>query len=195
MYLDVIRDGWDRLSVPARRFGAPVLVLLLVIAAFAILPLSFGESTQSRRSLDPRLQHLATAQKAAAMRIHAQAPPEFAAAVDKAADAAGESRKGPDPFAYTFVSAGELKNICFSNPENRISCGGYIAGIVDYHRLMLTLGTAPTVNFCIPDGLAIEEITDVVLNYLTQNPQHDAFVAAPAVTLALFRTFPCRKKK
>jgi len=80
-------------------------------------------------------------------------------------------------------------------------CLGYIAGIIDYHNLMRSLGTSPTVNFCIPNQVTLGAAAARVAQYLVQQPQHDSFIAAPAVTLALYQAYPCggkskaRKKK
>ena len=74
------------------------------------------------------------------------------------------------------------------------ACQAYIAGIIDYHNLLRSLGTSPSVDLCLPNTVKLNDLQDIVWKYLDQNAQHDAFIAAPAVSLALFEVFPCTKK-
>lgn len=75
------------------------------------------------------------------------------------------------------------------------ACQAYIAGVVDYHNLLRSLGTSPSVDLCVPRTVTVSDLQDIVWKYLEQNSQHDAFIAAPAVSLALFGVFPCKKRK
>ena len=82
---------------------------------------------------------------------------------------------------------------CGSEKEVQVfSCESYIAGIVDYHTLLKSMGTSPSVDFCIPDKVAMSEMRKVVFDYLILNPRHDQYIAAPAVSMALFLAYPCR---
>lgn len=74
------------------------------------------------------------------------------------------------------------------------ACQAYISGVVDYHNLMISMKMAPDVRFCLPAGTTMNRLHAVVLDYLNGNTQHDSFVAAPAIVMALYETFPCRKK-
>ena len=72
------------------------------------------------------------------------------------------------------------------------ACQAYIAGVVDYHNLIRSLGTAPSVDFCIPEGLDVPDLQNTVLGYFMRNFQnHDQFNAAPGVALALYEAYPC----
>lgn len=71
------------------------------------------------------------------------------------------------------------------------ACQAYIAGVIDYHKLLRSLGTSPSVDFCVPDDVKMNDVQDVVWTYLNQNSENDGFIAAPAVALALFEVFPC----
>lgn len=94
-----------------------------------------------------------------------------------------------------FVTGGDLLRLCRTDTVEAIeSCQGYVAGVVDYHNLIRSLGTAPSVDFCIPEDMTIAEVTNVVLDHFVQYPEHDNFIAAPAVAMALFLNFPCRYK-
>lgn len=75
------------------------------------------------------------------------------------------------------------------------ACQAYIAGVIDYHDLLRSLGTAPSVDFCVPNTVKMNELQDMMFAYLEKNTQHNAFSAAPAVALALFEKYPCPVKK
>lgn len=75
------------------------------------------------------------------------------------------------------------------------ACQSYIAGIIDYHNLLRSLGTAPGIDFCVPGNAKLNDLQAVVWHYLEKNAQHDAFNAAPAVALALNARYPCQAAK
>ncbi len=86
-----------------------------------------------------------------------------------------------------------LAVMCSSEVERDLfSCQSYIAGIIDYHVLIKGLGTAPSVDFCIPEGVKMDDLRQIVVEYFEGNSQHSSFVASPAVALALFDVFPCQ---
>lgn len=98
-------------------------------------------------------------------------------------------------------SGGYLLQMCASTekgaelvPGGHIACQSYIAGVIDYHVLLRSLGTAPSIDFCIPDSVDLGLIQKVVTLYLMRNAQHAEFVAAPAVALALYQSWPCKVK-
>ena len=89
-----------------------------------------------------------------------------------------------------YITARDLLTSCPPNSD-KISCQWYIAGIIDYHNVVRSVKNAPAVDFCIPNGISLAVVTDKVLYYLAQSPQHDNFIASPAVTLALNKVYPC----
>lgn len=95
-------------------------------------------------------------------------------------------------------SGAYLMELCKRNEKGKevtkgahTACQAYIAGVVDYHQLLSSLGTAPSIDFCIPKETKPGVLQDVVFAYLEANAQNDAFVAAPAVSIALYEAFPC----
>lgn len=99
------------------------------------------------------------------------------------------------------ISGAYLLELCKRNEEGKelvagghTACQSYIAGLVDYHNLLRSLGTSPSVDLCIPPATKLNDLQDIVWKYLEQNAQHDAFIAAPAVSLALFSVFPCKAR-
>ncbi len=73
-------------------------------------------------------------------------------------------------------------------------CQSYISGVIDYHNVLRSLRLAPQVNICVPETETLNGVHDIVLGYLRQNAQHDSFVAAPAVLMALYQVHPCRSR-
>jgi len=98
-----------------------------------------------------------------------------------------------------FFSASYLEELCRSDNGREVlkgghtACQAYIAGVIDYHKLMKTIGTAPTIDFCVPNTTPMKRLQEIVWTYLALNGQHSEFVAAPAVTLALYEYYPCKK--
>jgi hypothetical protein len=95
----------------------------------------------------------------------------------------------------SYVRGGDLLSICRVESKKTEFCESYVAGIIDYHNMLRSLKTEPGVRFCIPARYTLTQVTEIVLRDLANSPQHDHFTAAPAVTLALFKAFPCRKRK
>ena len=74
-----------------------------------------------------------------------------------------------------------------------IACQAYIAGLLDYHNLLRTLGTAPSIDFCVPQDTNLEKLQTQVFSYVFKNrKQHGSFTAAPAVALGLYQAYPCK---
>lgn len=102
-------------------------------------------------------------------------------------------------------SGGYLKQLCASNKSGaemvkggHTACQSYISGVIDYHKLLKSLGTAPGIDFCVPPDAPMRRLQDVVWLYLAKNKVHDQFMASPAVALALYEYYPCpvpKKKK
>jgi hypothetical protein len=96
------------------------------------------------------------------------------------------------PAAAAYVTGDDLVKSCRSDkPAEVFSCMNYIAGVIDYHVMMQSLGTAPTLSFCLPENLPLEKAAVVVMLYLKKSPQNGSFIAAPAVTMALNEAYPC----
>ncbi len=99
-------------------------------------------------------------------------------------------------------SADYLMQMCAMDAQGQelvkgghIACQGYIAGVMDYHTLIRSLGTSPSVDFCIPEGITLSHIHRVVLSYLVKNKHEQGpFIAAPGVALALYQAFPCMER-
>lgn len=102
----------------------------------------------------------------------------------------------PRPAMAQYVTGSDLLAKCDSKEPYKVySCINYIAGVIDYHLIMQSLGTIPTTDFCLPDNLPVEKATIAVMQYLRKSPEMQAFIAAPAVTMALHETYPCAKPR
>lgn len=96
------------------------------------------------------------------------------------------------------ISGAYIHEVCKRNDKGEetvkgghTTCQAYIAGLIDYHNLLRSLGTAPSIDICVPNTVKLADLQDIVWQYLEDNKQHEAFNAAPAVGLALFEVFPC----
>jgi hypothetical protein len=72
------------------------------------------------------------------------------------------------------------------------ACQAYISGVIDYHNTLRAMNIAPAVDICIPENARVADLQEIVLQYLKDNVQHDAFIIAPVVVMALNEVFPCR---
>lgn len=79
--------------------------------------------------------------------------------------------------------------------EDQFSCQSYIAGVIDYHRLLKSLGAAPSVDFCIPRETKMIQIKSTIVQYMIKHTEHQDFIAAPGVAMSLFNAWPCAKRK
>ena len=100
------------------------------------------------------------------------------------------------------ISGAYLYEVCKRNEKGgeivaggHTACQSYIVGLIDYHNLLRSLGTAPSIDFCVPNTVEKAKLQDIVWRYLGKHDHHGPFVAAPAVSLALFESYPCKKKK
>ena len=80
-------------------------------------------------------------------------------------------------------------------PGGHTACQAYISAVLDYHIFLKSMKLAPELDICVPDGATAPDLHLSVLRYLEANKQHDSFVAAPAVTMALYANYPCKKRK
>lgn len=102
---------------------------------------------------------------------------------------------GPRGAMAQYVSGAELERACLSEKrEQTAACINYIAGVIDYHTLLQSFGTAPTIDFCLPASLPVQDAAVTVLKYLRTHRQHMAFIASTAVPLALNEAYPCKPR-
>lgn len=97
------------------------------------------------------------------------------------------------------ISGAYLLELCERDEQGKelvkgahIACQSYIAGLVDYHNLLSSLGTSPNIDLCVPADVKLNDLQDIVWRYLKANAYHNEFIAAPAVSLALFEVYPCK---
>lgn len=105
----------------------------------------------------------------------------------------------PRAASAQYVATSDLLKMCMSEDKTDMrGCVHYVAGVIDYHIMMQSLGTAPTIDFCLPQSITMPQAAVIVVAYLRQNPGHDAFIAAGSIPLAMNKVFPCKppaKKK
>src|SRR4051812_42499920 len=71
------------------------------------------------------------------------------------------------PAAAAYVTGKDLVNECRSDKaDDMMGCMNYVAGVIDYQVMMQSLGTEPSVDFCLPDNLSIEKAAVTVMVYL-----------------------------
>jgi len=78
-------------------------------------------------------------------------------------------------------------------PGGHATCQAYISGVLDYHNVLRSLDIAPKIDICIPQKVTLNQVHDIVLRYMREHSEHDPFIAAPIVTMALYEIYPCKK--
>ena len=87
-----------------------------------------------------------------------------------------------------FVSGNALYEYCTSkSPFDNGLCTGYIEGISDALGASAILGS----TVCVPSGVTVQQITDIVGRYLQGNPHLRHYAANGLVAAALNDAFPC----
>ncbi len=99
-------------------------------------------------------------------------------------------------------SGNYLLSMCASDKKGNemvagghVACQAYIAGIIDYHNFIRSMGAAPGIDFCVPEQEGLNAIQDQVTSYVYKNrKQHGDFIASPAVAMTLYAYYPCANK-
>lgn len=109
----------------------------------------------------------------------------------------------PDPAHAAQISGDYLMGVCAMDREGKeivpgghVTCQSYIAGVMDYHSFTKSLGIASSFDFCLPQGVSLNDIHKTVQNFMLRHSrQYGPFIASPAVMVALNEAYPCPKKK
>ena len=102
----------------------------------------------------------------------------------------------PAPANAQYLMTKDLARDCLSDKRERMAgCIYYITGVIDYHFLMQSFGTAPTIDFCLPESISKEQAAVIVMAYLRTSSQNDDFIAASTIPLALNKAFPCKAEE
>ena len=108
----------------------------------------------------------------------------------------------PLPVQAAHFSGAYLYHLCGENSGGKelvkgghTACEAYIDGVLDYHSVLQSLNIAPRVDICIPQTVSSGQLRAIVLAYMEKNPANDAFIAAPAVTMALYEIYPCHRHR
>jgi hypothetical protein len=69
-------------------------------------------------------------------------------------------------------------------------CMGYIISVVDTLAWTVAL-EALEVPYCLPEGVAPEQLKEVVIKYLKENPERLKFASPPLIVAAFTEAYPC----
>jgi len=108
---------------------------------------------------------------------------------------AGAVASLPSEAHAEFYSGNELYDYCSTDKSDPVyyskqsTCRGFIAGVVDTVNATRSLsGTAS----CLPSGVTLAQVTDVVMKHLRENPQYRNLSAAILVQGAIMDAWGCR---
>ena len=94
----------------------------------------------------------------------------------------------------SFESGNNLLEMCGSSDRSLNGvCVGYIEAIVDaMHIVQDSGGTVNGWRACIPQGVTVRRLRDLVIRFLRAHPELRPRAAIDLVTNALAEAFPCR---
>jgi hypothetical protein len=91
-----------------------------------------------------------------------------------------------------FLSGDTLFERCTRGDETGDDfCIGYVAGSVDMLISLQRQGPPGAKQACMPQGVTLGQVRDVVIKYLSDEPQFRKLDAAALVITALEQAFPC----
>ena len=97
-----------------------------------------------------------------------------------------------------------LLNLCESNrPEHMGMCFGYIHAFSEGFQFgqadmaaERSRNTAPIpLRYCIPEGVTGQQLRDIVVRFLRQNPEHRHIWYGQLIMWSLSRTYPCGSRR
>jgi Rap1a immunity proteins len=106
----------------------------------------------------------------------------------------------PSSANANFLSGNDLFRSCSTEKDSNVyyqeqaRCYAYILGSYDTLDLFGRVeGTSPLV--CSPNGLVANQVVDIVVAYLKNNPETRHWGASDIVMMALSKSFPCKKQQ
>lgn len=95
------------------------------------------------------------------------------------------------PVKAEFYTGNDLYKICGGTVETTPICSAYITGVTDAFIFASTKNVPNSP--CLPyDTVTIAQIRDIVVKYLSENPDQRHYTASSNILVALKRAFPCR---
>jgi hypothetical protein len=90
----------------------------------------------------------------------------------------------------TFANGDHLYAEC---QNNNAGCESYLKGIIDSEAYFIsTFGVNKDAGFCVTQQASIEQIRDIVVEYLRNHPDYRRYAAASLAMTALKAAFPCQ---
>lgn len=87
-----------------------------------------------------------------------------------------------------YVSGNQLYHWCSGDAGDQQTCIAYLAGLADAQTDRMAYGNAA---FCVPAGVTLEQLREVVSDYLRAQAAYRQMSATVLATLALNRVYTC----
>jgi hypothetical protein len=88
----------------------------------------------------------------------------------------------------SYKSGNDLLNDCTSNTDSQLVCIGYIQGVADTWAAFRAVSSRPD---CVPEGVLVRQLRDVVLRFLQAHPEHRHSAATSLVMNAFAEAWHC----
>ena len=94
------------------------------------------------------------------------------------------------PASSDFYTGNDLYEWCGSAADQGL-CLGYVGGAYDAHQMHLN-NRQDKKRLCVPGAVSLQQIVNVVKQYLVEHPEKRHFIAPMIVGLAAAEAWPCR---
>lgn len=108
----------------------------------------------------------------------------------------GPSNVAPETRLPEFQNGNGLLELCASDSgQSQSICLGYIQGVVDGAGITPVEKTCRRTSsyWCIPDGVAWGQMTEVVVKYMKDHPENRHWPSTAIITNAVIESWPCHK--
>lgn len=92
----------------------------------------------------------------------------------------------PTRAAEVFMSGNSLIRYCRAGDARQFVMG-FVAGVND------TVSASPKGGICLPEGVRLEQLSDVMCKYVTDHPESRHNTGSSLALIALRGAFPCPK--
>ena len=96
------------------------------------------------------------------------------------------------PANARYYSGGDILPSCESESiKDNAYCAMYLGGIIDANSALYEWRDLAIKNYCIPEGVTLDQLRKVFTKYANENPQDLHQSAASMMMSAFYKAFPC----
>lgn len=100
----------------------------------------------------------------------------------------------PNAASAGFWDGNDLHQFCTEQPLSykEAAAIGYVTAVIDTILALKEMNTLPQDIMCIPTGVTIDQVKDIICRGLAENPEKRHATASLLSTTYLLQAFPCK---